>query len=279
MQNKDIDAITEDWVATPPAVYFKFKEAVEDPDTSFKEFSEILSADPGLLIRLLKIVNSPFYGLDAKVETVEHAMTIVGLNQLSDLVLTTTIMNEFSGVPGDLLNMNTFWEHSVAVGVSAQILAGYLGEKELERFYIAGMLHDIGTLVICKKAPEKMMRAVKLEKEGAGAMHETEREVMGFSHADVGSSLLRAWKLPQRLLDCVSFHHHPLDAKRNMKEAAIIYFADYLADQIGSGDLGDVSPPKLDPAVLKSLELNETILLSMREESQERFAEAIKLFS
>jgi len=278
MSVQEIKKITADWVATPPAVYFKFKEAIENPDSSFSEFSAILSGDPGLLARLLKIVNSPYYGLTAGVETVEHAMTIVGLTQLSELVLATTVMKEFQGIPQDMLKLSDFWEHSLAVGIAAQLIATHRKDSAVERFYIAGMLHDIGVLAICKKAPEKMVRAVALCRSDQISLHEAERRIMGFSHVEVGVSLLKAWNLPVRLLDAVGFHHNPSLSERNSLESATIHLADWLAYQLGLGDSGQPFAPELDENVLTLLGLDKEELPVISQEVTDKFADAVTIF-
>ncbi len=278
MSAKEIKKITADWVATPPAVYFKFKEAIENPESSFSEFSAILSGDPGLLARLLKIVNSPYYGLSAKVETVQHAMTIVGLTQLSELVLATTVMNEFQGVPKDMLKLSEFWEHCLAVGVAAQIIATHRKESNVERFYIAGMLHDIGILAICKKAPEKMVRALALCRSDQISLHKAERQIMGFSHVEVGVSLLKAWNLPERLLDAVGFHHSPSEAKRNALDSATIHLADWMAYKLGLGDSGQSSAPDLDVKVLPMLGIETDDIPAISDELTSKFADAVTVF-
>jgi putative nucleotidyltransferase with HDIG domain len=278
MSVKEIKKITADWVATPPSVYMKFKEAIENPDSSFSEFSAILSGDPGLLARLLKIVNSPYYGLAGGVETVEHAMTIVGLTQLSELVLATTVMKEFEGIPQDMLKLSDFWEHSLAVGIAAQLIATHRKENNVERFYIAGMLHDIGVLAICKKAPEKMVRALALCRSEQISLHEAERKIMGFSHVEVGVSLLKAWNLPVRLLDAVGYHHNPTVSKRNPLESATIHLADWLAYDLSLGDSGQPFAPELDENVLSMLEIDKEELSYISQEVADKFADAVTVF-
>lgn len=278
MSSKEIEKITADWVVTPPAVYFKFKEAIENPDSSFSEFSSILSGDPGLLARLLKIVNSPYYGLTATVETVEHAMTIVGLTQLSELVLATTVMNEFQGVPKDMLKLGKFWEHSLAVGVGAQIISKHRKESNVERFYIAGMLHDIGVLAACKKAPEKMVQAMALSRSDQIPLQVAERQIMGFSHIEIGVSLLKAWNLPTRLLDAVEFHHNPSEAKRNPLESATIHLADWIAYKLGLGDSGQPDAPELDTKALSMLDIDKDDLDLISKEVIDQFTEAVTVF-
>ena len=115
----------------PPHVYVKLKEALEDPRSSFKEFSAIIGHDPSLSARLLKIVNSAFYGMEQEVETITHALGIIGTEQLTQLVLATSVTKQFTGIPENLVSMDLFWRHSVACGVTAKIIADWVGERNL----------------------------------------------------------------------------------------------------------------------------------------------------
>ena len=151
----DVMIAVKDWVASPPHVYIKLNDTLKDPRSSFKEFSEIISHDPSLTARLLKIVNSSFYSFETEIETITHALTIVGTEQLTELVLATSVTSQFTHIPKQLVSMNSFWEHSIACGVAAKVIADRRGESHLESFYLAGMLHDIGSLIIYKKFPEQ----------------------------------------------------------------------------------------------------------------------------
>lgn len=120
------------------------REAIENPDSSIADFSSIIGADPALAARLLKVVNSPFYGLTAKVETIPHALNIIGSDQLADLALATSVASQFDGMKNVGIDLEAFWKHSVGVGVAARNMAKFLNLPDVDRYYLAGMLHDIG---------------------------------------------------------------------------------------------------------------------------------------
>ena len=164
----NIQEAIKDWVVSPPHAYIKLKKTLEDPRSSFKEFSAIIGNDPALTARLLKIVNSPFYGLECEVDTITHALGIIGTEQLTQLVLATSVTEQFPNIPERLVSMDLFWKHSIACGVTAKIIAAWHGESNLESYYLAGMLHDIGSLIIYKKFPEeaeKVLGRCKNKKE------------------------------------------------------------------------------------------------------------------
>jgi HD-like signal output (HDOD) protein len=114
-------------ISSLPTIFYQINEAVEDPECSFVEIGEIISSDPSLSARLLRIVNSSYFGFPNKIETITHAVTIVGMAQLRDLALATTVVNQFKGIPKNLINMENFWLHSVATGLTAKIIAIWEG--------------------------------------------------------------------------------------------------------------------------------------------------------
>lgn len=274
----NLTEMVEDWVSSLPTVYFKLREALEDPDSTFDDFSKIISGDSALTARLLRIVNSSFYGFPSKIETISHALTIVGTEQLSELILNATVMKQFDGISPKLLNMESFWKHGIGCGVAARELAQYLEKAGPERYYVAGMLHDIGILVIFKKKPQQateILTRCECEKE---PLFKIEREVLGFDHAQIAQALFKEWKLPVRLVEPVAYHHNPLEAKKYPEEAAITHVADILAYEMNLGQSGEQKVQELDPLVMKKLELEPNFREALKDGIQEQFDEAIKMF-
>ena len=274
----DINNIVDDWVASPPETYIKFKKAIDNPESSFKDFSNIIHNDPALTARLLKIVNSPFYGYSSKIETIEHAMTIVGIGQLNELVLATTVVESFKGIPKSLVNMEKFWEHSIACGLVAQDIARASGEKELERFYILGMLHDIGSLVLFKKIPDKAKLILEKCESEKRQSYEVEKEVLGFTHADVGGALLKAWNLPPRVVANVTCHHEPEKTQKFIVEKSIIHLADIITRGMSFGMAGEQTVPSWDSKLLKTIELSEDEIPTIKLHLEEKLNEAMSVF-
>lgn len=274
----NIDEITETLVASPPTVYFKLKKALDDPDASFEDFAKIISTDPALAARLLRIVNSPFYGMASRVETIPHALNIIGTNELSDLALATSVISKFEGLPEDLIKVRDFWVHSIAVGLAARLIAKHKKAANEERYYLAGMLHDIGRLVIFKEAPAKSKQVFTEFYQKELSMIEVEKSVLGFSHAEVGGALLKEWKLPAGLVDAVLFHHQPFEAKTHTAEAAIIHVADFMVYEMGLGNSGEPTVPPLNPKALSLLKLTQDFIRETRKQVQEQTENAIQLF-
>ena len=217
-----------------PNIYYRIVEILEDPKSSAADLSQVVSTDTSLAARLLRLVNSAYYGLASKVDNIPRAIAMVGTNELSSLALGISVVNHFKDIPAELIDMKSFWRHSITCGVFARILAGHKGIRSVERFFVAGLLHDIGRLVLLQKAPLASTRAMVLAQSGPNDMHVAEKEVFGYDHASVGGLLLREWKLPGNLTTMVRFHHRPENAEEVL-DASIIHLADVMAVAYGIG--------------------------------------------
>lgn len=273
-----VSDITGNLVASPPVVYFQLKQALENPDTTFKEYAGIISRDPALSVRLLKIANSAFYGLQSEVKTINHALTILGVDQMSDLALTTVVIDKFKGIPPDLVNMNDFWRHSIACGIVAQSFAKLWDKSGLHRSYISGMLHDIGSLVIYTEIPDKAREVLLNCRETGRQLCLVEREFLGFDHADVGSVLLKEWKLPNTFVEAAAYHHKPLSARNFPLDAAIIHVADSLAQKSIGGNIGEPNSPEIEPEVCDKFELEENLVKRLTLDVKEKLDEVMLMF-
>ena len=188
--------------------------------------------DPSLTLHLLKIVNSAFYGFRGEIESVCHAMGVVGTEQLMQLVLATTVIEQFKGIPKDLVDMNYFWRHSVACGLSARAIHRARGEYDGESIFVAGLLHDIGRLVMCLKVPDQLKIVLDFAEKSGDRWYKAEAKYFGFDHGGVGGALLRAWNLPVKLQEAVAHHHFPSSANNFPLEAAIVHLADRISHQV-----------------------------------------------
>jgi len=131
-----------------PSIFLRLDDAINDLRSSVTDIGNIISEDQGLTVRMLKLANSPLYGFPSKIETISKAVLIIGTKQIRDLTLATSMLQVFKGIPEDFITMETFWRHSIACGVIARIIAGYRREPNVETFFTAGILHDIGRLIM-----------------------------------------------------------------------------------------------------------------------------------
>jgi putative nucleotidyltransferase with HDIG domain len=263
-------------VASLPNVYARLNEAVNDPRTSTRDVANVLNEDTGLAARLLRVANSAFYGFPSKIDTIVRAVTLVGTRQLRDLALATSVVDQFKGLPNDLVTMESFWRHSIACGVTARILATYRREPNVERFFIAGLMHDIGRLVMFTTAPELARQAMDEARARDELLHVTERMVMGFDHADVGGALLRQWKLPLHTVNAVAYHHRPgADGVLHI-DTAIIHVADLIANSAQIGGSGERFVPGLDNSAWERLGLPESVVATTLSELDRQYHDAVR---
>lgn len=208
-----------------PEVCIRVNEMMDDASTSASDIGKVISQDTGLTARLLKIVNSSFYGSPSKIETVTRAVTVIGLRELRGLVLAASAIETFSKIPNDILNMVQFWRHSVYCGVVAQLLADRCNVLHSERLFVAGLLHDIGKLILCHRLPSEAKIVVDRMKSDKLMDFEVEQDIIGFDHAEVGGELIKAWKMPVSLGQAIRYHHNPAKAEDISMEICLVHMA------------------------------------------------------
>lgn len=254
-------------VCSPPLIYLRLSKIIEDPRSSVKDIVRIISEDQGLTARILKLANSPLYGLQ-EVESISRAVTMIGTRELHDLALAVSTMDSFPGIPKELLDMTKYWQHSIACGVIARNLAIYLRKLSTEQYFVAGMLHDLGQLVICALAPETVKKILEDCKTHNRSYPLAERQRLGFDHAELGAALLDSWNIPQKIVEPVACHHTPLNADKFSHTAAIIHLADIICQSLGYGINGEAFVTPLEPAIWEWIKLPPGALKEIVKQSE-----------
>ncbi|QPJ65074.1 MAG: HDOD domain-containing protein [Candidatus Nitrohelix vancouverensis] len=275
MQKVDTDELIKDWVASPPKVYFQLRTLLDDPRASFGDFAKVIKRDPALMAKLLKIVNSPLYSVEEEVDTIEHAINIVGTDQLSDLSLASSVATQFDKIPKRLINPVSFWRHGMATGITAKALAKQKGIKDYDYYYVAGMLHNLGSLILFQKFPDKSAQVLERCRESKLSLSKVEMEVFGTCHEKVGGALLRRWGLPLKFVEPALFHHEPTKSKEFPITTSIIHVADILTRTLKLGDSGEPNIPPYDPMVMRVLKLNDEKLKEIEETVKNDFYDEI----
>lgn len=247
-------------LVSPPNTYLQLNALIQDPNSAIDDISAVINTDPALATRLLKIVNSPFYGFPSQINTISRAITIVGTRELTHLVLATSVLNSFKGIPDSLINMDQFWKHCFACAITSKLLAEEAGQRATERFFIAGLLHNIGSLVLYKSMPELAGEAIRSAEFGHEVLFKAEQRVIGFDHTEVGQALVKAWRLPNSLEEVARHHHTPSEAENFPLDVAIVHIADILVSSVPFGHSGDNHVPPLDPAAWELLGLDEYLI-------------------
>lgn len=261
-----------------PEICFRINEVVGDPQSSFEDIAEVISNDTSLSVRLLKIVNSAFYNFPEKIETIIHAISIVGTQQVQDLALATSALTVFKGIPGDFFNMSSFWRHSVGCGIAARTIAIHRREPNPERFYLMGILHDVGRLLIFENMPDMAREIVLRSERDKEIMYEVESEILGFDHAAVGADLLRAWNLPDSIEEVVAYHHRPLEATRYPMECAVLHAADFIAKAMELGCSGDPLVPPLNEDAWEEIGLSASQLPAIWDQVEAQYNDTVEMF-
>lgn len=265
-------------VASLPAIYNEIIEVVNDPRSSSADVANVISGDTGLTARLLRVVNSAMYGFPGKIDTVTRAITVVGMNELCELALATSVIKAFGGTLGKVLNMSLFWKHSLCCGAIARILAGHMHLPSSERLFVNGLLHDVGRLVLFAQMPQRELRVIMTADESHRPVYSLERETFGYNHAEVGRALLSAWNLPEGHREVTAFHHSPNSSERFVVESSIVHVADILTCVMRIGRSAERRLPPFVPDAWNRLGLSHDILPGLFEEARVQMADLTGIF-
>lgn len=258
-------------VASPPDVYAKLMEVINHPRSGANDIAAVLGEDAGLAARLLRIVNSAFFGFPRRIDSMTQAVTLVGTGQIRDLALATSVIRAFAGVPEDLISIRDFWSHSLASGVMARLLAAQRKVDNIERFFLAGVLHGVGRLILLLRVPEEEAKAFQLARESGVFLFEAEKSVLGFNHAAVGEALVEAWNLPPAFREAIGYQHQPQRATTFGLEAAAVHLADIAATAMQWGSAGEIIVPPLAPWAWDTMELSPDILPTVFQDAARQY--------
>lgn len=226
-----------------PSVFVLFENELASPAVSSESLAEILLIDPDITARLLSLANSAFFGFSSRVETVQRAVVLIGTSQIRDLILTTVVIDRFSKMPIGILDMGSFWRHSIGTAALAQAIASELRIRGADKFFVGGLLHDIGRLVLLLKRPEEMVDVLLQAQREERETFDLEQDAFDFNHADVGGALARAWGLPEGVTKMIEVHHRPNDVMR--QDVDIVHLADLMAHGFEWGQSGQRLVPAL----------------------------------
>ncbi|WP_025323352.1 HDOD domain-containing protein [Deferrisoma camini] len=262
-----------------PEVCLRLNDVISDDRATAEDVAETLRADPALAARVLKLVNSAFYGLPRRVETVTHAVALLGREEVRALAVATAAAETFRNVPAADVSMDSFWRHSVYAAAVAATLAPGSRRTGRERLLLSGLLHDVGWLVLLHLEPERARAVLEADGEGWERLHQVEKEVLGFTHADVGARLLSDWGLPQSLWEPVAFHHEPHLAEAHAADAARVHIANAAASVRQPGILcvepGEAFP--VLPEAWAAAGLTHEELTALLPEAEDRFDETLEI--
>jgi len=247
-----------------PITVSKIVEICNNPATSPVDLNKVISVDPVLMGRVLKLINSAYYGLSEKITSLVRAIIMLGINTVKNLALSTAVMDTL-GNTGKFKALNTqgFWRHSLGVGVTAKYIARKRGipSGNLEEYFITGLLHDIGKIPLDNVLPEKYVKTISFSDRNRVPLYKCEEKVFGFDHADVGGLIGRAWKLGGSIKDAIKFHHDPLNYEGKNKDTLYsTVLANYWMIISEIGFSGNRFPGKPDPGIYRYLKITDSLL-------------------
>lgn len=266
---------------------------ISSDEVNITELDRIITHDPTLATRILRVANSPYYAMRNTVNTVRQAILIVGLSDLFSLILVTSLMDKFEGHMGlKSLDPKDFWLHSVAVGAAACGAQPYCGASMLSpaEINLAGLLHDIGRSVFIRHFPQEFDQCVEQVNQNITFLQQAETEILGIGHDEAGAILAKGWNLPEFIRQVIQFHHRPDEAEEVYQDAVrLVCWCDALIidEKIGcSGNIAPPPPPEGEESrvvnicqkhrsdilatVRKSLESLEIDLTGAKEEQKEK---------
>ncbi len=261
MQDKErLLAIIQTYISRMPSLPItvsKILQICNDPKTSPADLNQVISLDPVLMGRVMKLINSAYYSLPNQITSLVRAIIMLGINTVKNLALSTAVLGNLSAKKNfQALNIDGFWRHSLCVGVTAKLLAGQRRRdtKQLEEYFVAGLLHDIGKIPLNNKLSAEYVEALSITDREHVALYPVEERITGVNHCEVGKLIIKNWNLGQVMEDTV-YYHHFLDqyTGKNRDILLTVCAANFFANTNQIGFSGDRYPEKIPDAILAEL--------------------------
>ena len=234
---------------TLPGIVTRIAEMVDSPETTGRQLGREIAKDQVISAKVLKLVNSGFYGFSEPISTIQHAVTLLGFNTVKSLVLSSTVLDLMKdSLPG-------LWEHSLACARTCSIIAGHIELDEQEEISTAGLLHDLGKVILRQTMEREFRRIANYVDRADMLFYQAEEKVLGVNHGEMGGWLLEKWALPPKLVEPIVDHHDFRPNRDYAENTAILHLADILCRAQAFGSGGDRKIPRLAPNVLETLKL------------------------
>ena len=261
-----------------PDVYERVRAQVESPEGSIVEVARLVGADPALSARLLRLVNSALYGPRGRIDDVLRAVTLLGLQQVHDLVLAMSLQATFAGIRPARLDMQRFWRSSLLTGLAARAAAQTAAQPMAERLFVIGVLADIGHLVLYQTVPELAAMARREAETGKEALDAAERRIVGCDFAEVGAALMDRWQLPDRFAGAIGTQMLPRLGGAFAAGAAALHLARRIAEAGTKGEASAEAAAAIDADVWPLIGLAPEQLPNIREDAELNLAAYLALF-
>lgn len=264
---------------TLPAVANKVTKLMKDPTCTAVKISEVIDKDQSLTIRVLRLVNSAFYSLYTEVTNVRHAVALLGFKTISQMVISISVFDVFKGGYGKEFNREGFWKHSIGCAVISQMIAQKAHYPKTDDCFTAGLLHDIGKVVLDQYLHEEMIKVIQLTQEREICFADAEREIMELNHADIGGQVMKNWKIPFPIMVAVKHHHQPPNERRGSAFSQdlivdIVRLSDVICRREQIGNPGDLIIPEMTRELWERLNIDQKSINSVMESCSEEIEKA-----
>lgn len=264
-----------------PTSVAKVLEICNNPQASPADLNRVISVDPVLMGKVMKLINSAYYGLEQEITSLVRAIIMLGINTVKNLALSTAVLGSIGKSESKALNMEGFWRHSLCVGVTSKLIAKKrnVDKKELEEFFIAGLLHDVGKIPLNNRLPDQYVDVLGFSDRDHQTLNAVEIEVLGLDHGDAGLMIVENWGLSQQIRDAVSYHHGVADYSGDHKD--IVYsvtLANYFASESDIGFSGNRYPEPVPDLVADFLGMDIAYLEDELESQVNSEIEGARIF-
>jgi len=261
-------------IPTLPGIFEKITHLMQGSNTAAEDIANIISSDQVLSAKVLRVVNSVFYGFPGRISSLTHALIILGFDVVKGLMLSTSVFDMMIA-----RGFHGLWEHSLGCAVTAGVIARRTNDPNPEETSIAALLHDIGKLIIRIELPKESSRIDQTTANKEISTYEAEEEILGFNHATVGGWLCKEWHLPNKLSGPIAYHHKPSLSRFDQRPTAIVHVANVLVRGIGFGFPGDNIVPQIDPKAWEALSISDSLLEETIKEMDDKLEDAEDLLS
>lgn len=256
-----------------PQVIEKVINLTEDSESTIHDIEETVMLDQSLTSKVLRLANSAYYGFPRRIKTISEATILLGFEAIKGIVLAASVSKMLlKSFPGYGLEPEDLWRHSQATAITARYLAQYKKKENLEQYYIAGLLHDIGKVVLSHYMEDNFREVLAIVEREQIPFIEGEKRVLGFHHGQIGSIVAQKWNFPSDLVEAIGFHHRPQLAREDLELTSAVHIADGIVRMLGIGLGVDGLAYTFDPQAMKNLAVTD-------EDLEQLMAEIADIFS
>lgn len=277
MQARDLKLIVKE-VPTLPIVYQQLFSKMSNPNVSVPQLAEVVSRDQSLATRILKLVNSAFYGFKKEINTISRAMVILGFRTVRNAALAISVFDYVSGAEEDSrFPVEDFWKHSLCAASVAKVVGQHTGVKQQEETFVSGLLHDIGKMIMLKYFAEDFKEVCSLAIDKGITWNEAEKELLNVDHTAVAKAVLRSWNFPPNLVEAIQFHHSLSSGSSYPSLVALTHVSDYVSYEMGMGSPASRVGESCNPQALKELGTSMPEIMKLQETIAEETKMALEI--